>query len=243
MKSKSELPHPEPQGKVIPVLPCPDIHKQTAFFEQLGFTLLGKYRSPNAYAILRFGNIELHFYGNKKLVPAQNPSMCYIKIKDVDELYHSFVSAIKCHTGKVPRSGIPRISKIRDLKEDRRFTLTDTGGNTYYIGTPVKVKEGNFFRTLASEKFAKQFSLLYDLVYSKEDFLLAASRLSFFLESKDLLSDLDKAKFLLVMLDIQKQLELPVDDTELQTVIENQKEGGRDWEKVRKKYEEILSGE
>jgi hypothetical protein len=38
--------------KIIPILPCPDIKGQVAFYQQLGFELLNLYTSPNPYAVI-----------------------------------------------------------------------------------------------------------------------------------------------------------------------------------------------
>lgn len=227
------------QGTVIPILPCPDIKAQVAFYEQLGFDITGLYTSPNPYASVRLGTIELHFWGSRKHVPAENASMCFIQVGDVDVVYHAFVSNLKQHTGKVSRSGIPRISKVRDLSADRRFTLTDPGGNTIFIGTPVQPGSSNFFRTLGDEKQAKKFAVLYDVVYSKEDPALAAGMLPKSGIDEALLPDLDKAKFRLVVLEIQQALDQPADDTTLKALLDTHGEDHEDWKKIEERYQAI----
>lgn len=230
-------------NKVIPILPCHDIKAQVAFYQQLGFELMDLFTSPNPYAVLQLGTIELNFYGSRKMVPTENPTMCFVKVEDVDALYAAFAGGLKKHTGKIPRSGIPRISKVRDLSSDRRFTLTDTGGNTFYIGTPVKGDNHNFFRTLDNEEWAQKFSVLYDVVYSKEDAQMAANMLPRYGQMKDQLNDLDKVKFLLIVLEIQQQLGIPVNDGELKSSIEAHKDHGDHWEAIRKKYSILIQEE
>jgi hypothetical protein len=227
-------------SKVIPILPCPDIRQQTAFYEQLGFEIKGIYTSPNAYVVVQLGAIELHFWGTRKVEPAENSSMCYIQVEDVDAVNSAFTTSLKAHTGKVPRSGIPKITKVRDLVGDRRFTLTDPGGNTMYIGTPVNDGTVNFFRTLQHEKFAKKFTVLYDMVYSKEDPALAAETLPRFGIDKDQLTNLDKAKYLLVLLEIQRALDQPLDDLEIAALLKDNKDGGDDWSRIEKTYRSIV---
>lgn len=229
--------------KVIPILPCPDIKTQVAFYEQLGFEVTGLYTSPNPYACIQLGSIELHFWGSRKNVPTQNPSMCFIQVADVDALYTAFVSRLKKQTGKVPRAGIPKISKVRDLVTDRRFTLTDPGGNTIFIGTAVASGTNNFFRTLGNETYAKKFSVLYDVVYSKEDHALAASTLPNYGIDKNSLTDVDKAKFLLVTLDIQRALGQAIDDGELKELLAIHQDKNDDWERIKKKYANIMQQE
>jgi hypothetical protein len=230
-------------SKVIPILPCPDIRKQVTFYEQLGFEIKGIYTSPNAYAAVQLGTIELHFWGSRKLVPAENSSMCFIQVEDVDAVNDAFTMNLKTHTGKVPRSGIPKITKVRDLASDRRFTLTDTGGNTIFIGTPAAEGSVNFFRTLQHEAFARKFTVLYDIVYSKEAPELAAETLPKYGILKDRLNDLDKAKYLLVLLEIQRSLEQPLDDAELRALLEAHKDAGDDWRRVEGRYHAILKEE
>lgn len=229
--------------KVIPILRCPNIKEQVEFYQQLGFEPTALYTSPYPYAVVLLGAIELHFYGSKKMAPAENAAMCFVRVEDVDAVYHAFTSGLKQHTGKIPRSGIPRISKVRDLSSDRRFTLTDPGGNTLYVGTPVQAGTANFFRTLHSETEAKQFAVLYDLIYSKEDCKIAANLLPKLLATKDSLSDLDKAKLLLAALEIQRQSGQAVDDTELTTLFEAHPHSDDDWVKVRQRHLAILQEE
>jgi len=59
-------------NKVIPILPCPDIKAQVEFYQQLGFELIDLYTSPNPYAAMQFGTIELNFYGSRKMVSTEN---------------------------------------------------------------------------------------------------------------------------------------------------------------------------
>ncbi|MCX7747467.1 MAG: hypothetical protein N2645_11365 [Clostridia bacterium] len=229
--------------KVIPIMPCPNIKAQVEFYQQLGFELIDLYTSPNPYAAVQYGIIELHFYGSRKVVPPENPTMCFVQVDDVDAVYDIFSGNLKKHTGKVPRSGIPRITKVRDLSNDRRFTLTDTGGNTIFVGSRTKADTVNFFRTLQNEEFAQKFAVLYDLVYSKEDCRVAANMLLKLAAVKDSLNDLDKAKFLLVAIEIQVILEQAMDDIELKSLFEVHKDSGEDWEKVKKRYFAILKEE
>ncbi|MEQ2528383.1 hypothetical protein WMO40_16985 [Bacillaceae bacterium CLA-AA-H227] len=158
-------------GTIIPILPCQSIREQVAFYESIGFETVQVYTRPYPYAVVRLKELELHFYGSKKTIPSENPQMCYLKVDDVDKLYEKFTVDLKKNLGKIPRSGIPRISKLKDLADDRRFIITDLGGNTLIVGTPnSQLSDGaTFFRTLESKEYAKNFEILYDLIYSKED--------------------------------------------------------------------------
>lgn len=226
--------------KVIPIMPCPDIRSQVAFYQKLGFHVLGLYTSPNPYASLRWNNIELHFYGSRKVIAAENSTMCFIVVEDVDEVNRTFTAALKKYYGKIPRSGFPKITKVRNLVADRRFTLTDPGGNTLFIGVG-STEDDHFFRTLADQEHAKLFAVLYDVLYSKEDPLLAENMLPRYSGIAENIKGLDKAKFLLVLADIQKYLGKEIEDEALCRLIEEHGEETEDWRKIRIKHLEILS--
>jgi hypothetical protein len=230
------------QEMIIPIMPCHDIRTQVAFYEILGFTILGIYTSPNPYASLKWKSLEVHFYGSRKIVPEQNSTMCYLRVEDVDDTYVAFSRRLKEHTGKIARTGLPRISKVRDLVDDRRFTLTDPGGNTIFIGSAVN-KKGRFCRTLQDEKHAKKFSALYDVLYSKEDVELAVSMLSTCSVMRDELKGLDKAKFLLLIMAIKKQSGQNADDAELLEIIKTNDDHSDDWASVKARHFEICREE
>ncbi|WP_343703284.1 hypothetical protein [Chitinophaga sp.] len=228
--------------KVIPIMPCPDIRAQVAFYKELGFEVLGVYTSPNPYAALRRGDIELHFYGTRKVAPHENATMCFLMVQDVDETNRLFTDALKQYYGKIPRTGFPRITKIRNLVGDRRFTLADPGGNTLFIGVK-STEEDRFFRTLNSAAHAKAFAALYDVLYSKEDPGLADSMLPKYKSMGENLTGLDKAKYLLLLLDVQKHLGRKPEDAGLVQFIRQEAENTPDWKKIREKHLEILKGE
>lgn len=82
---------------------------------------------------------------------------------------------------------------MRDLKDDKRFTLCDPAGNTLYFETP---NNGTTvaMRTLDNEQYAKLFAVIYDLLHSHESPEKAAKALSGFMRFEDALSDSDKEK-------------------------------------------------
>lgn len=189
-------------SKLLPILPCVDVKAQIEFYRQLGFELVERYERPNSYAVMSLDDIELHFYGSKHTPPEANASMCFIRVDDVDALHDRLTASLRERRGSVPRSGIPRVSKPRDLVADRRFTLTDVGGNTFYIGTPREKGAPNFFRDLDSEALRGRFALLYDLVYSKEDMKAARKALNHLMQLSSDASELDRAKLLLIEMEI-----------------------------------------
>jgi hypothetical protein len=237
--------------KIIPILPCQSIKEQVAFYKNLGFEIIEMYTSPSPYAVMQYSALEMHFYGSKKTLPSENPNMCYIKVDDVDNIYEIFTSNYKKNTGKIPRSGIPRISKLKDLTYDRRFTVTDAGGNTIYIGSRnTKLPaDKNFFRTIKSGEYAEKFETLYDLIYSKEDSKVAFSMLAKHFPadiSSINLEEIDLAKVLLVALDINIQHNNVIDEginKKLNKLFNIYKIENDNWKKILQKYNEIIKNE
>ena len=221
--------------KLIPVLPCSDKAAQIAFYKHLGFELVGEHE--RSYIVVKRAEIELHFYGTKQVAPEHNSSMCLIQTDDVDALHHAFESGLMAGTGRVPRTGFPKITMVRDLKDDRRFTLTDPSGNTFYVLTPKTAGDGTFFRDLSEEQHRKAFAALYDLVYSKEDMHIAGNLLPKLLAVKKGLCDLDRAKLCLVEMEMCTKQQRHYQDDEIMALIKSN-HGSADWEKVMRQYKE-----
>ncbi|TYP69370.1 hypothetical protein [Paenibacillus methanolicus] len=238
--------------RIKPILPCPSIKEQVSFYESLGFKTIQIYTRPHPYAVVSYGSLELHFYVTKRILPNENPQMCYIEVDDVNRVYEDFTTELKRRTGKIPRSGIPRISKLKQLVEDRRFTMTDAGGNTLYIGTPhaADLSDPAFYRTLQSVEYAKNFEILYDLIYSKEDSHSAFNMWQRFFSAGDFNSitvgDLDLAKILLAALDIHLQRDNVVNqgiNDRLKQLMNCYNSEDPDWNKIMRQYNNIISSE
>jgi len=224
--------------KIVPILPCQNIHDTVAFYEALGFSQTYFQGSPYAFAALAYGALELNFHQDKKLNPEGNANWSghFMVVADVDAVYETFSAGFKKHLGKVPRSGKPMISKPRDLAEDRRFTFYDPNGNYFFVGTPIA---DNFFRTIASKEHGDHFKLLYDLMYSKEDIKAAAKMLEKFFPD-DLLSlelkDIDLGKVILLAWDVSQQNNVALEGW----LQEKFKQKGA-WNKLKSRYEELQS--
>lgn len=236
--------------KIKPILPCQSIKEQVSFYESLGFKTIQIYTRPNPYAVVSYGTLELHFYGSKKTLPYENPQMCYIEVDDVNRIYEEFTMGLKQNTGRIPRSGLPRISKLKHLADDKRFTITDVGGNTLYIGTPhAELSDPAFYRTIESVEYAQNFEILYDLIYSKEDSNSAFKMLRRFFPTEDVNSinvgDLDLAKILLAELDIHLQRDNVVNQSindKLKKLFNDYNTENSDWNKILQQYNNIISG-
>jgi hypothetical protein len=194
----------ETMSKVIPILPCANINEQCGFYESIGFTATAKYTAPNAYAVVQFDDITLHFWGSRKHIPEHNASCVFIEVGDVDAINELFCANIKKATGKVPRAGFGRITQTRSLKEDRRFTLCDPAGNTIYIGTPQTDCPD---RTLTSSQHAKAFAMAYDLLHSHESPEKAAKTLPKLQVIKSQVGSLDREKIEMLITKIEESIQ------------------------------------
>lgn len=187
-------------SKVIPVLPAKNMNEQCAFYESIGFTVAKKYTAP-PYAVVEYDDISIHFWSNKEQVPEENAICVLVEVDDVDYVNECFTENLKKAAGKIPRSGFPRISKVRELKEDRRFTLSDPSGNTFYFATPAEAPAA---RTLENEKHAKVFGAIYDLLYSHENPEKANKALPTIMRHRGELSPADQEKLDTLAQEIQK---------------------------------------
>lgn len=108
------------------------------FYQALGFEVTHLQTRPNPYASLRYGGIDLQFFGLKSVDPAASMSTCHVMTDRVDELYAAFRDGLKQALGKIPTRGIPRIGQVKDTSYGvRQFLMTDPGGNCIRIGAPT----------------------------------------------------------------------------------------------------------
>ena len=116
-----------PQDLAIPILPSRSLSDTLAFFQRLGF--VGKIHDHGDYAILMRGTVELHFFTHRELIPAESSAMCYIRVADVESIYHDFTLA------QLPRRGLPRMDALEDKPGGlREFAVVDLDGNLLRIG-------------------------------------------------------------------------------------------------------------
>jgi catechol 2,3-dioxygenase-like lactoylglutathione lyase family enzyme len=116
----------------IPTLPSRSISKTTEFYRRLGFKG-GAHQFNSDYGIFLRGEIELHFFAHKELVPSQSFSGCYIRVLDVESIYGVMSAA------QLPRVGIPRIDALEDKPWGiREFAVVDPDGNLLRIGQIIQ---------------------------------------------------------------------------------------------------------
>jgi catechol 2,3-dioxygenase-like lactoylglutathione lyase family enzyme len=225
-------------NKIIATFPCSDAAALIDFYKQIGFELTGQY--TRSYLVFEYEDLEIHFFGSKMYQPHENPTMCCILTKNVEQLYEVFTAGIKARTGKIPRNGFPKISKIRDLSEDRRFTLADPSGNTIYVIERKTDGGATYFRDIANEEHAKQFTVLYDLVYSKEDLTIANNLLPKLIVVKNSFCDIDKAKLLLIEREVCAGMNIACDITELEQLVEKHI-NDNEWARIKTRFAESNS--
>lgn len=117
------------QNCAIPVLPSRDLAETIEFYQKLGFEVAAEYED---YAILCRELIEIHFFRLSEIVPDQSYAGCYLRVPNVDELFHEFTVL------SLPTEGIPRIGKLEDKPWGmREFYIIDFSGNLLKIGQPL----------------------------------------------------------------------------------------------------------
>ena len=121
-------------GISIPILPSRDLLETRAFYERLGFQTPGWWPDTfGGYAILRRGDLAMHFFKFPELSPLENYGQCYWRVEDVDALYNEFQKA------GIPKSGTPRLDAIEDRPWGmREFAIVDPNGNLVRVGQELQ---------------------------------------------------------------------------------------------------------
>lgn len=111
----------------IPTLSCHAVEETLAFWEMLGYTITYKMTRPYQYGVVERNGYELHFARVKGMDVANNEDGCLVMLSDARKVYEEFAQRLKENLGRVPHTGIPRISRMKP--EATRFTLIDVSGN------------------------------------------------------------------------------------------------------------------
>ncbi|MBO9613183.1 MAG: hypothetical protein J7619_10835 [Dyadobacter sp.] len=119
----------EKDWTTVPVLPCKAIGETLAFWENLGFTITYRQDRPYQYGVVERNGHQLHFVRVKGAEAGYIG--CLMMVQDVGQVYTNFTRALKAMLGKVPHTGIPRISRMRPGQS--RFTITDVSENAVIV--------------------------------------------------------------------------------------------------------------
>lgn len=118
----------------IPILPCVSVVEALDFWAMLGYTITYKQTRPYQYGVVERGGYALHFGYIKGMDKHANSyTGCLVTVQDAAAVYNEFAGRFRQHMGKVPHTGIPRISRMKPGAT--RFTLTDASGNSVIFVT------------------------------------------------------------------------------------------------------------
>lgn len=160
----------------IPVLKYVDIPATISFWETLGFINTYRQDRPYKYAVVERNGCHLHFYYSKNIDALTPNNGCLIIVNDIQNSYQEFVSGLKNSVGRVPTSGLPRISRMKP--RGTRFTVTDPSGNSVIFiqhGNKDKADYNSLDQNLS--EFDKSIALAIRLRDFKEDYTAAIKTL------------------------------------------------------------------
>jgi catechol 2,3-dioxygenase-like lactoylglutathione lyase family enzyme len=119
-----------PTELTIPGLPCRDLDDVLPFYTALGFEVTYRQQRPNPFAAVRRGGIQLHFFGVPGFDPADSMGSVVVLVPDTVALHGAFAAGLRAEFGKVPVSGIPRMTRPRRKQgAPGGFSVVDPGGN------------------------------------------------------------------------------------------------------------------
>ncbi len=115
---------------MYPILPCPDLDEAIAFYEAIGFKRTYRQIRPNPHAVVERGALGVHLAAIPGFDPEQSYASVIVTVPDPDDLYKTFADGLRRAYGKLPVSGIPRITRPRKRYGTvAGFSLVDVGGN------------------------------------------------------------------------------------------------------------------
>jgi len=118
--------------RTVPLLPCASIDDIEEFYTAIGFTRTYRQVRPNPHVVVERDDIGLHFFGMPGFEPADSYGTCLVVVPDIGTAHAAFAAGLREKYGKVPASGIPRMTRPRPRKNAdglTGFSLIDPGGN------------------------------------------------------------------------------------------------------------------
>jgi catechol 2,3-dioxygenase-like lactoylglutathione lyase family enzyme len=117
-------------SRTIPILPCRDIDDIVPFYEALGFRVTHRQVRPNPFVALQREDVDLQFFGLAAFDPATSMGSCLLVVPDTRMLFDEFAAGLRERYGRLPVSGIPRITRPRERRgAGGGFSVVDPGGN------------------------------------------------------------------------------------------------------------------
>jgi catechol 2,3-dioxygenase-like lactoylglutathione lyase family enzyme len=122
--------------RTIPILPCRDLEETARFYEALGFVVTYRQLRPNPYVAVQRGGLDLHFFALEDFDPETSMGSAIVLVRDPGELFDAFAAGLRGVFGKLPITGIPRITRPRRKQGMAGgFTVVDPGGNWLRISS------------------------------------------------------------------------------------------------------------
>jgi hypothetical protein len=116
----------------VPLLPCGSIDEIVDFYTMLGFTRTYYQVRPYPCVGLQREDLQLQFFGLPDFKAEDSYGSCVVLVPDTQELFEAFAAGMRAVHGKLPVSGIPRMTRPRKRKNADNysgFTVIDPGGN------------------------------------------------------------------------------------------------------------------
>jgi hypothetical protein len=117
-------------ARTIPILACRRLDDVLPFYQALGFTQTYRQARPNPYLAVQRGSVDLHFAGVEGYDPATSLGSVIIVVAEPPALFDEFAAGLRAAYGKLPVTGIPRITRPRRKQGTAPgFAVVDPGGN------------------------------------------------------------------------------------------------------------------
>jgi catechol 2,3-dioxygenase-like lactoylglutathione lyase family enzyme len=128
---------------MYPILPCRDLDEAIAFYAALGFERTYRQLRPNPHSVVARGELQVHLFGMPEFDPEDSYGSVIIVVPDPDALYHAFADGLRAAYGRLPVSGIPRITRPRKRYGTvYGFSVVDVGGNWLRVSGTVDAGDG-----------------------------------------------------------------------------------------------------
>lgn len=187
----------------IPVLPCLSIEETLVFWEMIGFKTTYKQTRPYQYGVVEKAGSQLHFAHVRTMEKTSSYSTtCLIIVTDIGKVYREFIQKIKDNLGRIPHSGIPRISRMKP--ETTRFTLTDVSGNAVIFISHGEKDQQTWQKAdqRIQSQLQKAIAIAIRFRDYKEDDKAAAATLDVALSKAENEDHMDLAEALLIRMDL-----------------------------------------